>query len=283
MEAAAASCTSFEPFARLPTELRIIIWRESLPEKDEPALFFYKEGRWRTKPSGEQIDPNDDKRYVVMYFSYDLLDNVEINKVNIPLLFVNFEARNIALAWARQQGYRMSFCECRQSHVLVRLFDLMRDVFYVPHDKWDAFLTEDVFYMWREDLRGRFIDRNCDFRRLALSATVIEDRKMILADLLYQCHGLEVLFIIVEPLPNLGKKVKDKDVKEHQRWEVKGKEEKAFIWDTVHGRFDSNRETWVDDEALYSLIQEVNAESLNGGFTEPEPGFKIQPAIAVGN
>jgi hypothetical protein len=89
-----------------------MIRHESLPQKDEPALFFYKKGCWLA------TDDNDDDSLSLVFRHY-FLNHVP---VRVPLAFVNFEARSVALACVRQQGIRIVFCKERKCHVFVPPF-----------------------------------------------------------------------------------------------------------------------------------------------------------------
>ncbi|KAF2689014.1 hypothetical protein K458DRAFT_291837, partial [Lentithecium fluviatile CBS 122367] len=80
------------PSPSLPTELRNQIRHDALSNEMEPAFAFYKTGC--CQPRG--ADPD---LYVV--FRHDLLDAPQID---MPLAFVNHEARGIALAWIREKG-----------------------------------------------------------------------------------------------------------------------------------------------------------------------------------
>lgn len=70
----------------------------------------------------------------------------------VPLLFVNREARGIALAWVREQGIEIRPREHRQYPIFVRPFDPMRDVLYVALDKWDDLLREPNDWKFQLDL-----------------------------------------------------------------------------------------------------------------------------------
>ncbi|KAI0836742.1 hypothetical protein F5Y06DRAFT_298432 [Hypoxylon sp. FL0890] len=98
--------SSFPLFPRLSLKLRDKIWRDSLPDKVGPALYIYREGCWglrQLKETDEGYYPGLDYYNFTFEFRYDLLDDVQFD---IPMAFVNREARDVALAWAREQGFR---------------------------------------------------------------------------------------------------------------------------------------------------------------------------------
>lgn len=141
MAAAKITTATFPKFQNLPRELRDQIWRDSLPEKDNPALYPWKKGCWcprRLQKTDPEWDPNEDLN-LQLNMSYDLLDHVQ---VEVPLFSVNWEARVIALTWMREQKITLHFHKDKQNWVFTRPFDPMMDALYVPMDKIDEFFIE---------------------------------------------------------------------------------------------------------------------------------------------
>lgn len=99
MVAAATNSSTFPHFSSLPPELRHQIWREALPDRDGPALYPYRTGDAYANPTRG----NTDVCNVNFEFRHDLLGPVPV-EVQQQLVFVNREARGIALAWVREQG-----------------------------------------------------------------------------------------------------------------------------------------------------------------------------------
>lgn len=117
---------SFPLFSNLPLELRNEIWKYALLEKDIPALFPYEIGCWHPLLLSEASADN-----IRLEFNYTLLEPIPLE---VPIYFVNCEARGVALAWARDQGVRTRFCQEVQNHVFVRRFDNEQDTLYVVAD-----------------------------------------------------------------------------------------------------------------------------------------------------
>lgn len=94
---------AFTLFLTLAPELRNNIWRASLPGAIGPSLYFYGEGRYWCSRRLVESDPG----YIAgatemgMDFRTDLLERD--NQFQVPLFFVNREARGIALAWCREK------------------------------------------------------------------------------------------------------------------------------------------------------------------------------------
>lgn len=113
MAAATTATATFPKFQKLPRELRDQIWQDSLPEKDKPALFSWKKGCWcprRLQKYEPQWEPNEDLN-LIFETCYGLLDHVQ---VEVPLFFVSWEARGIALAWMRKQNIALRFRKDKQ-------------------------------------------------------------------------------------------------------------------------------------------------------------------------
>lgn len=94
---------TFHPFPRLPFELRDQIWHDALPDDSGPTLYFYRgSGHWRPyrlPESDPGYRPGQDD--MGLNFDTDLMD--EDNQFQVPLAFVNREARTAALKWVDKQ------------------------------------------------------------------------------------------------------------------------------------------------------------------------------------
>ena len=127
----------FSLFSILPAELRNQIWQDALPDKVGQALYFYRKGCWcprRLTEADEDYDPENDELNLNIEFFHDLLDYVQFE---VPLFFVNHEARGITLSWIHEQGLKIHFREDRCSLIFERLFDPIHDTLYVPLNKWN--------------------------------------------------------------------------------------------------------------------------------------------------
>jgi hypothetical protein len=97
--------TTFPLFSSLAPELRIQIWRDALPDRIKPALFFYRgQGCWCPRHLTEADNgwvPPEGELNLGLDFRTDLLG--DDNQFRVPIYFVNREAHSIALAWLREQ------------------------------------------------------------------------------------------------------------------------------------------------------------------------------------
>jgi hypothetical protein len=92
-----ATDSAFPLFPALPPELRNQIWCEALPDDVKPALFFPKNGLWGLRHLTEadwDYNPDWDEANWNFDWNHKLLDKVQYE---VPLVFVNREARSIAL------------------------------------------------------------------------------------------------------------------------------------------------------------------------------------------
>jgi hypothetical protein len=194
----------FHCFSKLPAELRNLIWEEALPRKFGPTLYVHKDGCWIyqfLKKSDERFDPQ------IKQFDYafndQLLDGVQLK---LPLLFVNHEARSIALSWVDKiDGIKMQ--RSRRHPTFKRTFDPETDVLYLPLDS--DWYEDHMSPLYKRPL----VDNNYSIwslvKRIALPEKMIIDNPQdTLCDLLV-CHPdlEEVLIVVGDQQPSLSKAI----------------------------------------------------------------------------
>ncbi len=276
--APAVSPSTFPLFSSFPAELRDQIWQESLPEKIRPALHFYKKGCWcprRLSESDNAYDAENDENNLNFEFRHDLLDNAEFD---VPLAFVNHEARAIALAWIREQGIEIRRRGDRQFPIFVRPFDPAHDALYVPLDKWDDFLREPDDRLFQPDLFEKRVDIEPRITRIAVSETLLRSEVATLPDMFQYFFHLEVLFIVVDAQPD---QLAVESVKAQRRWEFESTQGGTFVWNSGRGGFDLQDSEYTRDEALYKLVEEAN-QGLGEGLAQNDiSSFEIRPILAI--
>ncbi|OGM48654.1 hypothetical protein ABOM_002023 [Aspergillus bombycis] len=164
------------PFTRLPGELRNQIWQLALsdPAHSLPQLCFYNQGCWDPQqPPDEDAEfhPHNDEMKVTLAFFHDRLDPI---LVEVPLFFVNREARSFALAWIHEHGIQIRFDKHTQSLYFVPLVDPRRDVLYIPKEQFDDFLFDPSCRLVELELGDwDYSFAAPEITRLALPATVL--------------------------------------------------------------------------------------------------------------
>lgn len=268
----ATNIPMFHWFSRLPVELRIQIWREALPRKDEPALFFFRKECSTLEPDSETDESNyPENSHLEFIFHEELLDPIQ---VDVPLAFVNREARGVALPWIHEQGIKLRFCEGRLHPVHARPFDARRDVVYINDSK-------DIAYPIERRLEEDVLDINvsCDFHPLhiALPETVLLTEIHCLLELL-ESYEVIVLYIIVDSPDDLHL---DSHAKVQRLWQVKDSNGHLLQWDYEHGRFNVRAGDNTGENSVSKHIDQINqllSATLSQGHARP---FDIRPVYAI--
>lgn len=142
----------FTFFIKLPPELRLHIWYHALPSEDEFAnkdtqtLYTYRTGSWYLE--NQHDEP--------LHLDWNLIKA----RAHMPLLFVNYEARGVALAWLR--GHDMQLHECINQHYeaapvrsLIPKYDWRHDVIYLGKSVLDDFCKEPYDLLDKLDLKNQ--------------------------------------------------------------------------------------------------------------------------------
>lgn len=282
--------SSFPLFSSLAPELRDQIWREALPDEVGLALYFWKKGCWQT-----WWLPEDDIEYIhrnpeanlMMTFRHELLDHIQFE---VPLAFVNREARHIAVAWLHKHGIEMRICKNERYPIFTRAFDPVRDALYVALDQRDDFLMEVLNRLFT-DLFETMVSVGCEVRCIAVPETLLHAQFFtqetpqngsswlnVLFDLTDFSNIRKLLVIIDEPA---DLQFADNDLKVQRRWEFQGTQGGSFIWNKDHGSFDFEGRRYNGDEALYVLMEEMTKEVKATFIAQRVSCFEIQPVFAI--
>ncbi|KAM0800501.1 hypothetical protein BDR22DRAFT_852066 [Usnea florida] len=259
MAAAATEPLTFPLFTSLPRELRDQIWRNALADDVRPASSRYRKGCWcprRLSESDEEYDHDNDKYNLLFEFRHDLLDDI---RFEIALFHVSLEARDLTLAWIREQGMEIRPYEDRSSPVFVRPFDPKRDALYIPLDQWDNFLGEPNDRLSQPDLFGQFSFYNSDLTRVAVPAALLRSKAASLPEIFRFHYHLKVLLIVVDPPPD--PRPTDDDVTMQYQWDFESVRGGAFFWHNHYThpnpRFNPENDGYVGDEAVYRLVRKA--------------------------
>ncbi|GKZ70435.1 hypothetical protein AnigIFM50267_006082 [Aspergillus niger] len=143
----AARAVDFPLFSRLPAELRVQIWEETLPKFVRP-LYFYRAGCWTLENVG--------KKGVDVRFNHRLL-SIDFE---VPILSVNREAFRVTLSSMKSQGIN-AHVTVKKSIVFRRSFNPKLDTLFISEDQFRDFFWEPVNVILSE--RG--------FENIAISCT----------------------------------------------------------------------------------------------------------------
>lgn len=270
--------STFPLFSHLPPELRTQIWRDALPDEELPALYPYKRGCWHPRwlsPSDEGYSPGPHPN-IWMEFRHDLLDNIQ---VELPLVFVNHEARSITLAWARQQNINIRFCESRQYHIFTRPFNPNRDALYIMPERLYDFYMETYDRMDQPDLFDHFVTFPYPFLYyFAVPEALLPADGDPLVEMFREFSCPKVLFVIVNTPPEFT----DHELKVQPQWGLERPEQgRALCWDPNRQCFDWGDGEYFGDEALYWRIEEGSKKLIPGLVSEGIRSLEIRPVRAI--
>ncbi|KAL7938325.1 hypothetical protein V8C35DRAFT_149161 [Trichoderma chlorosporum] len=283
--------STFPHFSRFPPELRLAIWRHSLPNVDEVTMYKYKKGCWgsrdKPKPEANQVlDPlvEDAEDVIDFDFRHEMLDTVP---VDVPLAFVNREARDVAMAWNHKRGVEMRFDKHRNCHVFEQRFDPRRDTLFISISKWHDFCLEPSHRLAQPDLSSHTVNSNTELTRIAIPYVGTDYAS--LTEVFRWFPHLEVLYIVldirmdpkIERLMKRGDREGARDYMRYQQWKVEDAQEKTLVWNDEKRNFEWRGGAGMRNTALYRSMKEM-ARAVRGRLAKRETGsFKIQPVYAI--
>ncbi|KAM0417467.1 hypothetical protein ACHAPT_012529 [Fusarium lateritium] len=251
----------FIRFPDLPPELRSQIWHQALPVIG-PAICRYREGLWHPRylqPGDEEYSAEWEDN-ICLDFRPDLFIKVP---VEIPLIFVNREARSVAQGWARKHGVEIQ----PESQTCVRPFDLESDIIYVNIDQFEDCYMEPHERMLEPDLVGRMISLTIRPQNLAVSEMAFRTdtvKPIILSLHNYAYH----LYVIVGEQPDV-----------EGLWELDRSRGRSVFWNPEQQRFHMGEGELITDEDLYRTIEE-DKKGLSPDL-EDFVRLEVRPAFAV--
>lgn len=282
-----AAAAAFPFFSRLPAELRNQIWRDALPDKVDQALYFYKKGCWdprRLTEADEGYSPEDDELNLKLEFFHSRLDHVQFE---IPLFFVNREARGIALSWIEKQGLKIYFHKGKETFYFTRPFNPEHDTLYIPFDRWEQFLDEPTNRLCEPDLVERNV--SCEgtaCTRIAVPEVLLwDDGEEALLDIFDYYPNAEKIFIIfkAQPDPLPEDDGGGGELKVQRRWEFESIQG-AIFWDAYRCEFEWQSDAGDCINGNHGLSRLVKDD--NNGFSrevkerQPE-SFEVRPGFAI--
>ena len=194
--------SKFSLFPLLPAELRNMVWEEALPRDFGTCLFPYRPGLWKPRklsPGDEHFDTEEDTLNLLLEFHLDTLDPI---RINLPLAFINHEARHVALDWLRRNYMKLLPYGEHPLPLAVRAFQYERDILFIPPDKWRAFAWELINRHQEPDLRGRSVTiRNLPLRNIAVMQKSVAEEHPSDWLMMFQTYGCtSKMFVITEEM-----------------------------------------------------------------------------------
>ncbi|KAL6893365.1 hypothetical protein GGI43DRAFT_182258 [Trichoderma evansii] len=282
---------AFHLFPCLPAELRLHIWQDTLPDLHGVTLHGYKKGCWdlRDPLEGESDEENDafTRADKILDFRLEMLDDVHID---MPIVFVNREARATALSWARTQGIIMDFNTERGCHLFVLPFDPWQDALFINSHKLEEFCLEPADRLAGLQLRGQSAYSNPAITRVALPHTALTSEMSVFYDLLHWFPRLQVIYIIVDidigpTLPKYSSTAERRRATErmkHQRWKVSETQGHSYVWDSTDRKFVRNIGTPIGFRSMYREIEDYLAVGIAKVFAKRDvEQFEIRPVLMM--
>lgn len=117
-----------------------------------------------------------------------------------PLLYVNREARGIAMAWYHEQNVEMQWHEKRGCHIFTRGFRPKVDVLYIPWNKMDE--VDKEHHAQLTEGSGSIV---CgpDIRRIAVSGRGRRGYPDVPTSIIHLLSRVKAVFFVIDTPPNL--------------------------------------------------------------------------------
>jgi hypothetical protein len=261
MATATATPPSFALFTNLPRELREQIWRETLPTDSGSTLFPYRKGCWtvRDPAKGETGFEPGFPDHLELLFLYESLDKLHFD---IPIFFVNSEARDIATTWLREKGlevkvypgpvpgHQQPWC------TFARTFRPHRDILYVPDGKSADFHSEPIDCITQPKYDGYNYNTTCEVSRLAISETLFTEGIFLEELLQFWNYRVKELFIIVGPQPEEA--WTDSEDSMLARWELESWNGGSYRWTNDSWEINvENREPIDKTRSLQKVMEDT--------------------------
>ncbi|KAK5997967.1 hypothetical protein PT974_00335 [Cladobotryum mycophilum] len=141
--------------------LRLQIWEASLPDVDAPAVVFFRERTAEDLEAASWEGHADNP-----------LGTLPVH-VPLPQVYVNHEARRVAIKFCERSGLRMQFRPEIQRCAFFRPFSLVDDILYIPLSKGQEFQHAFEFD-WKNEPAKKAYDPSFA-RNIAVSEPLASD------------------------------------------------------------------------------------------------------------
>jgi hypothetical protein len=245
----AANLPTFHLFPYLPPELRAMIWRAALPQKDSAAFTPYRGGSWNPSPV-----PNTSVHFGEWEYRFDL----DIVRVKIPIASVNNEARDIAITWAHKQGIEVIFDEKRRCNIYIRRPEQMRDIIWFGEDAFQLFARQ-CREMQMASAPNAIIPIPINISQFAIPETALMNRWFLrlLCDAMSSFCDDVVMFIIAGKHPAFDATSGD-FAKAPPRWDLDATHQgESIVWDRAIQRLEVRSGNQLLNDHSYERVVEA--------------------------
>ncbi|KAF2148632.1 hypothetical protein K461DRAFT_282091 [Myriangium duriaei CBS 260.36] len=264
---------SFQLFSSLPPEVRNEVWSCALPMQRGPFLHFYEKGCWTV-----QIIERGDSNYsyqhpeqnIYQEFRHDQLDNA---RLNLHLLFVNKEARGIALSWIRQYTFERRLLPHKQYPVYIRHFNAESDALYVSDALYEQFIMESF-----DQGLSIGVAHQCRvfIKKIAISQRLLQKEVESFHEVWREWMPVRMLCIVVDPPAELDSP--QDEVQQH--WSFENTQGGSFSFTPTRNKFFFEGRRCPGDESIFSLMERTCAV-LKDDLAESWCEFEIRPVFAI--
>ncbi|CAF9906646.1 MAG: hypothetical protein GOMPHAMPRED_004831 [Gomphillus americanus] len=273
---------AFRLFPRLPTELRQQIWNAALPREIGQTLYCYKTGCWEPRQLTEVDEGFEPTHETNLYLTFqeELLDPVLFE---IPLLFVNREARIVAQQWLTRHGIDSYQSKDDHSIVFACRFNTDRDSLYVDHDALSYFIVEPGEREFALDLTGKpLMFSPASVKHLALPVTVfLPEMGYELVYVLEEFYShIQEIWMVVWPLPDF-QPLSSLKQNVNRRWEVDPTRNETACQQVYNEALDGDNKEAIRKVTVQDLVQRVKVEINRATNGQLFKDLVIRPVVAL--
>ncbi|GAM87154.1 hypothetical protein ANO11243_051750 [Dothideomycetidae sp. 11243] len=259
---------TFPLFFNLPTEIRLQIWRHTLPDEVGQVLYHHQKNLWHPRwrdPSEPGYNPpnNGEQGDLILEFHHHKLDDV---KITLPMLLVNREARSVALAWlSKQQGLKKDILP-DGTPAFTKSFDPQRDALYLPFDNFNEIFQETAYRAFEPDMAGLLHSTWSGTFYLAIPERVwSDDATYGLGEYFshFNCHTLFIVHDEDSQIQGAG----STDLEPGQWWEIESCPEMAIFWDAGSKTFEARSVEGINTAVQNDLIERARGMNLAGDLS----------------
>ncbi|OOF93981.1 hypothetical protein ASPCADRAFT_7470 [Aspergillus carbonarius ITEM 5010] len=243
----------FPLFPYLPTELRLLIWEETLPKIRRP-LYIYRVGCWRKQPVSETR--------IRYEFEHRHLGDL---KFHTSLPFVNRETRYVVSRWIHKHGIKIVYDAATETFVFKRSFNPQSDVMFIPSAKWIQFNHDPWLPIYIRHFESIEVTvSGPGFTHIAMPVTIIERKRYFLREFFYRWAWgtIEKMFFVT----NAQDMLEENAIKAGQQWELNSFTGfPIFVWNSERRLFEAHNNVPYETswDSVLEKLQEASAGMMD--------------------